>query len=271
MRRCCFAEGGNGHLPDFTGLRMLVGGEALGAELARDLEARGRSLTNLYGPTETTIWSAAMAIEGNELAAPQAGDMRADGAAAALPIGRPIWNTRLYVLDGGLAACPAGVVGELYIAGVGLARGYLGRSGLTAERFVADPYGSLHGACGSRMYRTGDLARWRADVRTARCWRFAGRADARVKLRGFRIELGEIESVLTAHEQDCVSQAVVVARSDGGSAARLIGYVVPVSGRGGAKPCGAGSRAALRGAIAVSCPRYIWCPRQLRGARRLSR
>ena len=144
------AEGG-AHLPDLKGLAMLTGGEALPGELARSLAAHGGSLTNLYGPTETTIWSAVMAVAPDEL--------RDD--AESPPIGRPIWNTQTYVLDGGLEPVPAGVVGELYIAGVGLARGYLNRASLTAERFVADP----NGAAGARMYRTGDLARWRAGRR----------------------------------------------------------------------------------------------------------
>ncbi len=176
------------------GIRMLVGGEALPAALARAMSEVGSEVVNLYGPTETTIWSTMATVD--------------DGP---LTIGRPIWNTQVYLLDAGLRPVPPGVPGELYIAGDGMARGYHHRAGLTAQRFVANPFGPA----GSRMYRTGDLARWRADGTID----FIGRVDHQVKIRGYRVELGEIEAACVAHP--AVSQAVVVVRED-----RLVAYLV---------------------------------------------
>ncbi|HEY3847267.1 MAG TPA: amino acid adenylation domain-containing protein, partial [Acetobacteraceae bacterium] len=233
------------HLPDLKGLAVLTGGEPLPGELARRLQDKARTLTNLYGPTETTIWSATMALAGDDLGR----------GADSPPIGRPIWNTRAYVLDTWLEPVPCGVVGELYIAGLGLARGYLGRAGLSAERFVADPHGGMSGGpsgglsvsggiTGGRMYRTGDLARWRPDG----VLEFLGRADAQVKLRGFRIEPGEIEALLV--RQAGVSQAAVIARADGSGHQRLLGYVVAAAG------C-AVEVGALRAALSRSLPDYM--------------
>jgi len=179
---------------DFT--LALTGGEALSAPLAERLHAHARRVIDVYGPTETTIWSTSA-----ELAAQSPGPV----------IGRPLWNTRVYVLDRWLGRCPPGTAGDLYIAGRGLARGYLGRADLTGERFVADPYG----APGERMYRTGDLARWSADGELE----FLGRSDHQVKIRGFRVEIGETEAALRAQPsvRDCA-----VALIDGQLAAYLV-------------------------------------------------
>ncbi|MFI6763889.1 amino acid adenylation domain-containing protein, partial [Micromonospora sp. NPDC050417] len=187
-----------------VGLRLVVCiGEALPAELVDEFAAvlGGVPLWNLYGPTEVTI-----AVTG-ALTSPGAG---------VVSIGGPMHNSRVYVLDGGLRLVPPGVVGELYLAGVQLALGYLNRSGLTAERFVADPFGVV----GERMYRSGDLVRWRADGSLE----FVGRTDDQVKLRGFRVELGEVEAALVSVPG--VRRAVVVVREDVPGDQRLVAYVV---------------------------------------------
>ncbi len=190
-----------------AGLKVLCGGEALGRELADELlRADVAGVWNLYGPTETTIWSSVGQVE-----------RVADGGERRVSIGRPIDNTQIYVLDEALQPVPVGVNGELYIAGEGLARGYLGRPGLTAEKFVPDPYGR---ARGGRMYRTGDLARYLEDGRLE----VTGRTDYQVKVRGYRIELGEVEAALSS--QEGVRQSVVVVREDAPGDKRLVAYVV---------------------------------------------
>jgi amino acid adenylation domain-containing protein len=185
-------------------LKVLCGGESLSGSLAGELLARCGSLWNMYGPTETTIWSSVHHVKG--------------GQAAVVPIGRPIGNTTMYVLDRYMEPVPVGVRGELYIGGAGVARGYLGAPQLTAERFVANPF-SID--TDSRLYRTGDMVRQRRDGNIE----FLGRNDFQVKLRGFRIEPAEIEAVLTKHP--AVREAVVRAREDIPGEKRLVAYVVP--------------------------------------------
>jgi amino acid adenylation domain-containing protein len=209
-----------------AGLRVLCGGEDLPVELARELKARCGRLWNVYGPTETTIWSTAHAV------------VEAHGM---VPIGRPLSNTQVYVVDPGLQPVPIGAAGELYIGGKGIARGYFGRPDLTAERFVPDPLGSEPGA---RLYRTGDRARFRADG-ALEC---LGRVDNQVKIRGFRIELGEIEATL--RRQTNVREAVVTAREDTPGDKRLVAYVV-----GRAEP--APSVTELRGFLRERLPEFM--------------
>ncbi|MBF6303063.1 amino acid adenylation domain-containing protein, partial [Nocardia amamiensis] len=183
--------------------QVFASGEALPAQTAQRLrELTGARLHNLYGPTE-----AAVDVTYHEAT---------DADTVSVPIGRPVWNTRVFVLDSRLHPVAPGVAGELYLAGDQLALGYLGRSDLTADRFVANPYG----APGERMYRTGDLVTWTADGELE----YLGRTDFQVKLRGLRIELGEIEAALLA--QPGVAQSVVVLRSDAHAGDQLVGYLV---------------------------------------------
>ncbi len=214
-------------LPDqeFPALRQIVvAGEACPPDLV-DRWARGRRFFNAYGPTETTVWASVEECRGD--------DERP-------PIGRPLINTTIHLLDAQLRPVPIGQPGEMYIGGVGLARGYLGRPDLTAERFIANPFattddrrlttddrgrlvGGRWSAVGGRLYKTGDLARYLPDGRIE----FLGRVDQQVKLRGFRIELGEIEAVLSRHP--AVQEGAVLVREDLPGQRRLVAYVVPTT------------------------------------------
>ncbi|WP_053817198.1 non-ribosomal peptide synthetase, partial [Pseudomonas aeruginosa] len=214
------------------GCTLLCGGEALAEDLAARMRELSASTWNLYGPTETTIWSAQFRL----------------GEEARPFLGGPLANTALYILDSEMNPCPPGVAGELLIGGDGLARGYHRRPGLTAERFLPDPFA----ADGSRLYRTGDLARYRADG----VIEYLGRIDHQVKIRGFRIELGEIETRLL--EQDSVREAVVVAQP-GAAGPILVAYLVPAE----AALVGAESarqqelRSALKNSLLAVLPDYM--------------
>jgi amino acid adenylation domain-containing protein len=214
-------------LEELAGVRqLLAGGDVLPVAAARRvLEALpGTALINGYGPTESTTFACCHPVTA------------ADAAAGVIPIGRPIGNTRCYVLDEALQLVPVGAVGELCLGGAGLARGYLGQAGLTAERFVPDPFAT---APGERLYRTGDRARWRADGVVE----FLGRLDEQVKLRGFRVEPGEVEAALAGLAG--VRGAAVVAHREGGEA-RLVGYAVAPGS----------TAAALQAGLAERLPRH---------------
>jgi len=201
---------------------MMVGGEVLPGALADELRnLTGGHVENMYGPTETTIWST------TQTAGPGQG---------AVPIGKPIANTQVYVLDEEMQPVPVGVPAELYVGGAGVTRGYFHRGDLTAERFLPNPFAD------GRIYRTGDLARWRTDGRLD----FLGRADFQVKLRGYRVELGEIESVIDRHET--VQQSVVIAREDKPGVAQLVGYLLAE---------GVVDEAALRDTMRATLPDYM--------------
>jgi amino acid adenylation domain-containing protein len=183
--------------------KLIIGGESFPSDLAEKLRGVVKGeIRNMYGPTETTVWSATYALNGDE---------------RNIPIGRPVANTQIYILDQALEVVPVGVAGELYIGGEGVVRGYLKQAEITGARFLPDAFSA---AGGNRLYRTGDLARYRENGRIE----FLGRVDHQVKIRGYRIELGEIEAELGAHP--AVSQRVVIAHEDEAGDKRLVAYVV---------------------------------------------
>ncbi len=190
--------------------KVLCGGEALTTELANELLNRSTSLWNLYGPTETTVWSSIYQVEASQ--------SRCGAKDTLVPIGTPIANTQIYILDRHLQPVPMGVAGELHIGGTGLARGYLNLPGLTSEKFIPNPFTNEPEA---RLYKTGDLVRYLPNG----VIQYLGRIDHQVKIRGFRIELGEIEALLSQHPD--VLQTVVIAREDVPGDKRLVAYLVP--------------------------------------------
>jgi amino acid adenylation domain-containing protein len=191
-------------------LKVLCGGEALSAQLAQQILATGSELWNLYGPTETTIWSTIYKLGTTQT--------RATSSDALVSIGRPIANTQIYILNQQLQPTPIGVPGELFIGGAGVVRGYLNRPELTAAKFIPNPFSTDTAA---RLYKTGDLARYLSDGNIE----FLGRIDDLVKVRGFRIELGEIETALSQHSM--VHQVVIIARAINPDYKSLIAYIVP--------------------------------------------
>src|SRR5690606_23532819 len=191
--------------------------------------ANSGTLVNLYGPTEAAVSITSHKVDEHDT--------------ASVSIGAPEWNSRVYVLDARLRPVPVGVAGELYLAGEQLARGYFARPDLTADRFVADPFG----APGERMYRTGDLVAWTANGELD----YRGRTDFQVKIRGFRIELGDIEAALLRH--DAVSAAAVLAHNDPNLGDRLVAYVVPAAGRSVEDF----DRRALQSALSEDLPSYM--------------
>jgi amino acid adenylation domain-containing protein len=230
---------------DVSATTLAMAGEALPASLAARIREimPGTRLLNVYGPTEATVYATASAV-GGPVPVPE----------GAPPIGRPLGHVRAYVLDSALQQVEAGRQGELYLAGGGLARGYLRRAALSAERFVADPFGPP----GERMYRTGDLARWRPDGQLD----FLGRADAQVKINGFRVELGEVEAVLARHP--AVTEVMARVRKGTSGDARLVAYLVLAEG---ARDPG---RRALRDWAAERLPAHL-VPAELNAATALPR
>ena len=222
-------------------LKILCGGEALPAELADRLLQKCVELWNMYGPTETTIWSTVYNVGAN-----RQGTRKKDTPEL---LGRPIANTKIYILDSQNQPVPIGVPGELLIGGVGLSRGYLNRPDLTQEKFIPNPFSNQPGVQEaysehSRLYKTGDLARYLPDGNIE----FIGRIDNQVKIRGFRIELGEIEAVLSQHP--AVLETVVVARQDVADCKYLVAYIVPSDDR-------AISRRNLRDFLKETLPDYM--------------